>query len=137
MTELTDEQRTFLRDQHRGVLATRKRDGGIQTSPITLALDDEDRILISTTSRSAKARNLAKDPRAVLTVVNDGWYGRYAHVEGDVEIVEMPDALDLLVDYYRRARGEDHPDWDEYKAAMVEQGRVVLRVTPTYVLLTN
>jgi PPOX class probable F420-dependent enzyme len=137
MTALTEDQRAFLRDQHRAVLATRRRDGGLQTSPITFSLDDEDRILISTISRSAKARNLAKDPRAVLTVVNDGWFGRWAHVEGSAEIVRLPDALELLVEYYRRARGEEHPDWDEYRAAMVEQDRVVLRVTPERVLLDN
>jgi PPOX class probable F420-dependent enzyme len=137
LTTLTDAERAFLRDSHRAVLATRKRDGGLQTAPVTTALDDDDRILISTVSRSAKAHNLARDPHAVLTVVNDGWYGRYAHVEGTAEIVPMPDALDLLVDYYRRARGEEHPDWDEYRAAMVEQGRVVLRIALDRVLLAN
>ncbi len=134
---LTDEERAFLRDHHRAVLITRKRDGGLQTSPITTALDDEDRVLISTQARSAKARNLARDGHAVLTVVNDGWYGRYAHVEGTAEVVPLPDALELLVDYYRRARGEEHPDWDEYRAAMVEQDRVVLRISPEKVLLAN
>ena len=80
--------------------------------------------------KQLRAFRLARDPRAVLTVVSDEWYGRWAHVEGTAEIVGLPDALELLVDYYRRARGgEEHPDWHEYKAAMVEQDRVMVRVT--------
>src|SRR5690242_19703086 len=105
MSELTSEQRDFLREHHRAVLVTRKADDGLQTAPIPTALDDEGRILISTTRASAKARNLARDPRAVLTVVNDGWFGRWARVDGTAEIVPLPEALELLVDYYRRARG--------------------------------
>jgi PPOX class probable F420-dependent enzyme len=138
MTEINEAARTFLRATHRAVLATHRAGGGIQAAPVTTALDDEDRVLVSTTSASAKARNLTRDPRAVLTVLNDHFFGAWAHVEGTTEVVRMPEALDLLVDYYRRARdGAEHPDWDDYRRAMVEQGRVVLRVTVDRVLLSG
>jgi PPOX class probable F420-dependent enzyme len=120
--------RQFLREHHHAVLVTRRRDGGVQTSPVTAGLDDAGRAIVSTLARSAKARNLQRDPRATLCVVPDSWFGKWIQVEGAAEVVQRPEALELLVDYYRRISGE-HPDWDDYRRAMDEQGRVLVRVT--------
>jgi PPOX class probable F420-dependent enzyme len=118
----------FLRSQHRAVLATRRSDGSPQLSPIVAAVDDDGAILISTRETAVKAKNLARDPRASLCVINDGFYGQWIQVDGTAEIVHLPDALELLVDYYRRISGE-HPDWAEYRSAMVRDQRLIVRIT--------
>lgn len=113
---------------HRAVLATRRRDGQPQMSPVTAVTDDQGRILVSTRETAMKVKNLRRHPRAWLCVLNERFFGDWAQLEGAVEIIPLPQAMDLLVDYYRRAAGE-HPDWDEYRRAMDEQRRVVLRIT--------
>jgi PPOX class probable F420-dependent enzyme len=120
----------FLRDHHRAVLATTRSDGRPQLSPVTVAVDDEGRALISTRETAVKTRNLARDPRASLCVMNDGFFGDWIQAEGDVEIIHLPEAMELLVDYYRRISGE-HPDWDDYRAAMQRDRRVIVRITIT------
>ncbi len=117
----------FLRHNNRAVLATTRIDGRPQLSPVTVAVDGEGRVIISTREGAVKVRNLRRDPHASLVGLNDGFYGEWVQVEGTAEIIEQPAALDLLDDYYRRAAGE-HPDWAEYRAAMIEQRRVVVRV---------
>lgn len=121
-----DEAREFLRAHHRAVMATVRADGRPQLSPVLAVVDDAGRVVVSTRSRSVKVRNLRRDPHVALCLLEDGFYGTWAQVEGTVEIVELPEAMDLLVDYYRRASGE-HPDWDDYRAAMRAEGRVVVR----------
>ncbi|MCU1659733.1 MAG: hypothetical protein JWO57_4389 [Pseudonocardiales bacterium] len=116
----------FLRTNHQGVLSTFRADGRPQLSPVTVTVDAEGRAIISTRETAVKVRNVRRDPRVSLVGLNDRFYGDWVQVEGTAEIVSLPDALDLLVDYYRRAAGE-HPDWDEYRAAMIEQRRVILR----------
>jgi PPOX class probable F420-dependent enzyme len=118
----------FVRHNHRAVLATHRKDGGIQQSPVLAAVDDQDRVVISTRSGAIKTRNLRRDPRASLCVINNNFFGEWHIVEGPVEIVELPQAMEPLVDYYRRVSGE-HPDWDEYRAAMTSEGRVLLRLS--------
>jgi PPOX class probable F420-dependent enzyme len=118
----------FLRGQHRAILATRRSDGSPQLSPIVAAVDDDGRILISTRQTAVKAKNLARDPRASLCVINDGFYGQWIQVDGTAEIIHLPDALELLVDYYRRISGE-HPDWTEYRSAMQRDRRLIVRVS--------
>ena len=118
----------FLRSQHRAVLATRRSDGSPQLSPIVAAVDDDGRILISTRETAVKAKNLARDPRASLCVINDGFYGQWIQVDGTAEIIHLPDALELLVAYYRRISGE-HPDWTEYRSAMHRDRRLIIRVS--------
>jgi PPOX class probable F420-dependent enzyme len=118
----------FVRHNHRAVLATHRKDGGIQQSPVLAAVDDQDRVVISTRSGAIKTRNLRRDPRASLCVISNNFFGEWHIVEGPVEIVELPQAMEPLVDYYRRVSGE-HPDWDEYRAAMTSEGRVLLRLT--------
>jgi PPOX class probable F420-dependent enzyme len=122
--------REFIRAHHRAVLATTRADGRPQLSPVTAAVDDEGRVLISTRETAVKTRNLARDPHASLCVLNDGFFGEWVAVEGTAEIVHLPEALDILVSYYRSVSGE-HPDWDDYRAAMVRDQRVIVRITLT------
>jgi PPOX class probable F420-dependent enzyme len=123
----------FVRANHRAVLATTRRDGTPQLSPVTAGVDDGGRIVISTREPLAKTRNLRRDPRAWLCVFTDRFYGSWVTVYGDVEIVSLPAALPLLESYYRDISGE-HPDWADYRAAMVRDERVLVRITPTSVV---
>ena len=118
----------FLRANPRAVLATVRADGRPQLSPVLAVVDDQDRVVISTRETAVKTKNLRRDPRVALCVLTEGFFGGFAQVEGSAEIVSLPDAMDLLVDYYRRAAGE-HDDWDDYRAAMVRDQRVVVRFT--------
>jgi PPOX class probable F420-dependent enzyme len=120
----------FLRAHHRAVLATSRSDGRPQLSPVTCTVDDENRVLISTREAALKTRNLRRRPRASLCVFTDNFFGEWVQVEGDVEIIPLPDAMDLLVEYYRSISGE-HPDWADYRAAMVRDRRVIVRITIT------
>jgi PPOX class probable F420-dependent enzyme len=124
-----DQARTFVREHHRAILSTIRDDGSPQMSPVAVAVDGGGRLLVSTRQTALKTRNLRKRPRAWLCVISDEFYGPWIQVEGDVEIVELPDALEPLVDYYRQVAGE-HPDWDDYRAAMEREQRVLLRITP-------
>jgi PPOX class probable F420-dependent enzyme len=125
-----DEARDVIREQHHVVLATMRQDGTPQMSPVAAAVDDAGRVVISTRETAYKTRNLRRDPRAWLCVLPDAFYGRWIQVSGDVEIVSLPDAMEPLVDYYRSVAGE-HPDWDEYRAAMESERRCLVRLTPT------
>ena len=125
-----DEARGVLREQHRAVLATMRDDGTPQMSPVLAALDGDGRAVVSTRETAVKVRNLRRDPRLWLCVLPDGFFGRWVQVEGSVEIVPLPDAMDGLMDYYRRVTGE-HENWDEYRATMRAERRVLLRVTLT------
>jgi PPOX class probable F420-dependent enzyme len=121
------EAREFLRDNHRAVLATFRRDGMPQLSPVAVAVDDDGYALISSRETAMKTKNIRRDPRASLCVMNDGFFGAWVQVEGTATVVSLPDAMEMLVDYYRRVAGE-HPDWDDYRAAMQRDRRVILRV---------
>jgi|SRR5579884_4002974 len=118
----------FIRTHHRAVLATTRRDGGVQLSPVLATIDGERRVIISTRESAMKTRNLRRNPRASLCVMSDGFFGEWHVVEGESTVVALPEAMELLVDYYRRAVGE-HPDWDEYRTAMRRERRVLLRIT--------
>ncbi len=120
----------FMRAHHRAVLATSRSDGRPQLSPVTCTVDDENRVLISTRETALKTRNLRRRPQASLCVFTDNFFGEWVQVEGDVEIISLPGAMDLLVEYYRSISGE-HPDWDDYRAAMVRDQRVIVRITIT------
>ncbi|HEX6675577.1 MAG TPA: PPOX class F420-dependent oxidoreductase [Actinomycetes bacterium] len=125
-----DEARGFLRDNHRAVLATRRRDGSPQLSPVLVGLDGEGRATVSTRETAVKTRNVRRDPRVWLCVFNDGYYGSWIQVEGNATVLSLPEAMEPLVDYYRRISGE-HPDWDDYRRAMERDRRVLLRVDLT------
>ena len=118
---------SFLSRNPRAVLATIRKDGRPQLSPVVAAVDDDGRILISTRETAVKAKNLARDPRASLCVLNDRFFGEWVQAEGDGELIHLPEALPLLEDYYRRISGE-HPDWDDYRAAMNREKRLIIRI---------
>jgi PPOX class probable F420-dependent enzyme len=118
----------FIRTQHRGVLATYRQDGQVQMSPVAVAVDEESRVVISTRETAMKTHNLRRNPRASVCALSDRFFGAWYSVEGNVEILSLPEALEPLVDYYRRVSGE-HPDWNEYRDAMVREQRVLLRIT--------
>ena len=120
----------FVRTHHRAVLSTLRHDGTPQLSPVLVVADDEGRLLVSTRETAVKTKNVRRDPRAWVCVFTDRFFGGWVQIGGDVEVVSLPDAMDVLVDYYRRAAGE-HDDWDEYREAMRRERRCVLRVTPT------
>ena len=123
-----DQARAFLATNHRAVLATRRSDGGPQMSPVGVVVMDDGRVGISSRETAVKVKNLRRHPVAWLCLLNDGFYGDWGQVEGPAEVVSLPEAMDLLVDYYRRAAGE-HPDWDDYRAAMERERRVMVLVT--------
>lgn len=123
-----DQVRAFVTEHHHAVLATLRSDGGPQLSPVAAAVDAEGRVVVSTREAAYKVRNLRRDPRAWLCVFTDGFFGPWVQVEGPVEVLSLPEAMEPLVDYYRRVGGE-HPDWAEYRAAMQREQRCLLRVT--------
>ncbi len=117
----------FLRPRHHAVLLTRRRDGSAQMSPVTCGVDDAGRVVVSTYPDRAKARNARRDPAVSLCVVSDDW-DPWVQVDGTAEVLDLPDSVEPLVEYYRNIAGE-HPDWDEYREAMVAQGKSIIRVT--------
>ena len=119
----------FVRPRHRMVLSTRRRDGSPQLSPVTGGVDDQGRIVIATYPERAKTANVRRDPAVSVMVQSDEWNGPWVQVDGTAEVLDVPDAVEPLVEYFRSIAGE-HPDWDEYRAAMVKQGKSLLRITP-------
>jgi PPOX class probable F420-dependent enzyme len=118
----------FLRPRHRALVMTTRRDGRPQASPVACGVDDEGRIVVSTYPERAKARNARRDPRVSVCVLSDDWDGPYVQVDGTAEVLDLPEALEPLVGYFRCIAGE-HSDWDEYRAAMLTQGKALIRVT--------
>lgn len=116
----------FLRSHHRAVLATYRADGRTQMSPVLIGVDEAGRVIVSSREGAMKVRNLRRDARVYACVLSNGFFGDWVQVEGTAQIVSLPEAMDLLVDYYRRVAGE-HENWDEYRAAMTEQRRVLVR----------
>jgi len=125
-----DRAREFLRDNHRAVLVTRHPDGRAQTSPVLVVADGAGRVLVSTRETAVKVHNLLRDPRVTCCVTTDRFFGDWVQLDGEAEVLHLPEALEPLVDYYRRLSGE-HPDWDDYRAAMRRDRRVLVRVTVT------
>jgi PPOX class probable F420-dependent enzyme len=120
----------FLRPRHRAVLVTRRSAGGVQLSPLTCGVDGDGRIVVSTYPQRAKVANVRRDPAVSLCVLSEDWNGPCVQVDGEAEVLDLPEALEPLVEYYRSISGE-HPDWDEYRAAMTRQGKSLLRITVT------
>jgi PPOX class probable F420-dependent enzyme len=123
-----DEARAFVASNHRAVLITHRSSGGLQTSPVLVGVDDEAKLVISTREGAYKTRNLRRDPTAVLCVLSDDFFGAWMQIQGTAQIVSLPEAMAGLVDYYRRISGE-HPDWADYRRAMQQQRRVLVRVS--------
>jgi PPOX class probable F420-dependent enzyme len=122
-----DEARQFLRENHRAVLSTFRADRRPQLSPVAVGVDAEGRAVVSSRETAFKVKNLRRDPRASVCVVSDNWYGGWLQADGTASIVSLPEAMDLLIDYYRSLAGE-HPDWDDYRAAMERERRVMVRI---------
>lgn len=118
----------FVRPRHHGILTTFRRDGRPQMSPVAMGVDGTDRVVVSTYPDRAKARNLRRDGRASVCVLSDDWDGPWVQVDGTAEVLDMPESLEPLVEYFRVIAGE-HPDWDEYRDAMRRQGKSLIRVT--------
>ncbi|WP_104523945.1 PPOX class F420-dependent oxidoreductase [Blastococcus atacamensis] len=120
----------FLRPRHRAVLLTRRSAGAPQLSPVTCGVDAEGRVVISTYPQRAKVANARREPAVSLCVLSDEWDGPWVQVDGEAEVLDLPEALDPLVEYFRSISGE-HPDWDEYRAAMAKQGKSLVRISIT------
>lgn len=118
----------FLRPRHRGILATTRGDGRPQLSPVTFGVDGAGRLVVATYPQRAKARNLRRDGRASMCVLSDDWSDAWTQVDGTAEVLDLPDAIEPLVDYFRSISGE-HPNWAEYRDAMRRQGKSLLRIT--------
>ncbi|MCF3961964.1 PPOX class F420-dependent oxidoreductase [Streptomyces fuscigenes] len=119
----------FVRPRHHAILLTTRADGRPQGSPLTCGVDDSGRVVVSTYPERAKTRNAKRDPRVSLIVLSDEWNGAWVQIDGTAEVIDSPDSVEPLVEYFRNISGE-HPDWDEYRAAMVKQGKSIIRITP-------
>lgn len=118
----------FIRPRHQMVLTTFRSDGSLQSSPVTGGVDEQGRVVISSYPQRAKCRNIRHHPAASVVVLSDEFNGPYVQVDGDAAVIDLPDAVEPLVEYYRVIAGE-HPDWDEYRRAMVAQGKCLIRIT--------
>ena len=117
----------FIRSNHRAVLATRRADGRPQLSPVTVGVDDEGNVEVSSRETAMKVLNARRDPAVSVCVFTDGFFGQWVQVDGTASIVSLPEAMEPLVELYRRVAGE-HPDWDDYRTAMERERRVLLRI---------
>jgi PPOX class probable F420-dependent enzyme len=118
----------FVRPRHHGILATTRADGGPQLSPVTMGLSADGAVVISTYPDRAKANNLRKRPAASVCVLSDDFGGAWVQVDGTAEVIDAPDSVEPLVEYYRCISGE-HPDWVEYREAMRIQAKSLIRIT--------
>ncbi len=123
-----DQLLDFIRPRHHVVLATARRDGTMQMSPNTMGVDDAGRLVISTYPHRAKVHNIRRSPTVSVCVLSDDFGGEWVQIYGTAEIIDLPDAVEPLVEYFRNIAGE-HPDWDEYRDAMVQQGKSLIRIT--------
>ncbi|SPM34523.1 General stress protein 26 (function unknown) [Mycobacterium rhizamassiliense] len=127
LAELLD----FIRPRHKMLLTSFRSDGSLQSSPVTGGVDEQGRIVIASYPQRAKCRNIRRNPSASVVVFSDEFNGAYVQVDGAAEVIDLPEAVDLLVDYYRVIAGE-HSDWAEYRRAMVDQGKCLIRITPRH-----
>jgi PPOX class probable F420-dependent enzyme len=125
-----DAARDYVRQHHQAVLATLRPDGSPQLTPVTASIDDLGRLVVSTRETAYKVHNVRRNGRAWLCMLPDGFYGEWIYVEGDASIESLPDAMDGLIEYYRSISGE-HPDWDDYRQAMIRDQRCLIRLELT------
>jgi PPOX class probable F420-dependent enzyme len=123
-----EQARDFARSNGRAVMATYRRDGSAQLTPVVVAVADDGRLAVSTSEDTAKARNVRRDPRVAVCLLTERFYGVSAQVTGTASILSLPEAMEPLVEYYRRAAGKEHPDWDEYREAMIRDRRCLLLI---------
>ncbi len=120
----------FVRHNHRGVLAVTRADGRPQMSPVSGTVNPDGLVVVSSRETAYKVRSLQARPYAAYCGFADQFFGQpWVQIEGPARIVTLPDAMEPLVDYYRSISGE-HPDWDDYRAAMERDRRVLIVITP-------
>lgn len=124
-----DQLLEFVRPRHHMVLTTFRTDGSLQSSPVTGGVDERGRLVIASYPRRAKAVNIRRTGRASVVVLSDEFNGPYVQIDGTAEVIDLPEAVEPLVDYFRAVAGE-HSDWAEYRRAMVDQGKCLIRITP-------
>jgi PPOX class probable F420-dependent enzyme len=120
----------FVRPRHHLVLITSRADGRPQVSPVTGGVDDSGRIVISSYRERAKTANARRRPEVSVLVLSDDFGQAWVQVDGECEVLDAPESVEPLVEYFRTIAGE-HPDWAEYRQAMVDQDKSILRITPT------
>lgn len=123
-----DELLDFVRPRHRGVLLTTRRDGRIQSSLVTLGVSLGDQIVVATYPERAKVHNIRRKSQASMVVMSDAFNGEFVHIDGEAVVVDLPEAVDGLVEYFRVISGE-HSDWDEYRAAMTKQRKCLIQMS--------
>jgi PPOX class probable F420-dependent enzyme len=119
----------FIRPRHQAIVITTRADGRPQASPVTCGVDEQGRIVVATYPERAKTRNARRDPDVSVLFLSDDFGGPWVQVDGTAEVLDVPEAVEPLVDYFRSISGE-HPDWAEYRQAMLTQGKSLLRITP-------
>jgi PPOX class probable F420-dependent enzyme len=119
--------REFIRENHRGVLATRRPDGSIQQTPVLANVDGEGRVIISTRETAYKTRYLRRDPWSQLVVFTERFFGGWVVVEGRAEVLSLPEAMEPLVDYYTRFTYDESEE--DYRERMQREQRVLVRIT--------
>ena len=119
----------FIRPRHKMLLSTFRADGSLHSSPVTGGVDEQGRIVIATYPQRAKCVNIRRNPSASVVILSDDFNGAYVQVDGEAEVIDLPEAVEPLVDYFRVISGE-HSDWAEYRRAMVDQGKCLIRITP-------
>ncbi len=120
--------RKFLAVNHRGVLAARKRDGWAQLTLVSPSIDAEGHVILTSRGTTYKVKNIRRDPRVSLVVFGEQFHGsKYVQIHGTAEIIEQPEAMDLLIHWHRQVKGE-HANWDEYRETMKQERRVILRI---------
>ena len=119
----------FIRPRHHLILTTRRLDGSLQSSPVSGGVDPQGRIVVSSYPERAKVTNIRRDPRVSVLVLSDDFGGPWVQVETTGTVIDLPEAVEPLVEYFRSISGE-HPDWAEYRQAMIDQGKCLLRLEP-------
>ena len=122
------ELEAFVHPRHQGILITSRRDHGPQASLVTMGLDVQGRIVVSTYPERAKVHNIRRNPQVSMVVMSDDFGGEWVQVDGTADVIDLPEAMEPLIEYFRVISGE-HPNWDEYRQAMVTQGKCLIRLT--------
>ena len=120
----------FVKERTKWVLVTTRADGSPQMSLVTGGITDEGDLMVSSYPGRAKVKNVRRDSRVSVLVMGDEFNAQWVQIDGEAQVADMPTAADELVEYFRSIKGE-HPDWDEYRQAMADQGKSAIRIRPT------
>ncbi len=126
--EIADAQK-FLRDNHHGVLVTRKKDSSLQMTLVSPVIDDEGKVIITSRESTYKVKNIKRNPQISLLVYGDQFNGsNYIQIDGRAEIIPLPQAMDIVLDWHRQIRGVP-ANWDEIREKTKTERRIAMRVT--------